>query len=275
MTTESETHMQSGATGDVALRRSAVAWFLVAAVGQIAFVVMILVHYGSNTVLGNFAGWNDKPLIKGYVAGDTAGNVMFAIHVLLAAVITLGGLTQLMPAIRERAPWLHRWNGRLFFVLALLMAIGGLWLTGVRQTYLSPISGIAVAVNGLLILAFTAVAWRLAVRRRFAAHRRWALRVFMVVSGVWFLRVGIMAWVIVTAGGLGMNRTMSGPADIVLQFGSYLIPLAMLEVYFHAHRSRHATTKRLVAGSILLMTAVTAIGVFGTIAFMWLPYMKI
>ena len=274
MTTPSETSMEGGATGDVALRRSAVAWFVVAAAGQIAFVIMILVHYGTNTVSGNLAGWNDKPLIKGYVAGDTAGNVMFAIHVLLAAVITLGGLAQLVPAIRQRAPRLHRWNGRLFFILAWLMAIGGLWLTGVRQTYLSPISGIAVAVNGVLILIFTAVAWRHAAGRRFAAHRRWALRAFMVVSGVWLLRVGIMAWVIVMGGGLGMNRAMSGPANIVLQFGSYLIPLAVLEVYFHAQRSLQATPKRLAAGLILLMTAVTALGVAGAVAFMWWPYMK-
>ena len=272
MTTIAEAGTGDGPAGDVGLRRAAVAWFLVAAVGQIAFVVMILVHYGTNTVSGNLARWNDKPLIKGYVAGDTAGNVMFAVHVLLAAVITFGGLAQLVPAIRARAPWAHRWNGRLFFVLAVLMAIGGLWLTGVRQTYLSPISGLAVAVDGVLILAFTAIAWRLAVRRRYADHRRWALRTFMVVSGVWFLRVGIMAWVLVTAGGLGMNRTMSGPADIMLGFGSYLVPLAMLEAYFHAQRSRHATTKRMVAGAIVLTTIITAVGVFGTVAFMWLPY---
>lgn len=268
----SETAKDGGAYGDLALRRSASAWFLVAVLGQIGFVVMILVHYGSNTVSGNLARWNDKPLIKGYVPGDTAGNVMFAVHVLLAAVITLGGFTQLIPAIRERAPWLHRWNGRLFFLLALLMAISGLWLTGVRQTYLSPVSGIAVSINGLLILIFTAIAWRLAVRGRLAAHRRWAMRVFMVVSGVWFLRVGIMAWVIINAGRLGMNQTMSGPADIALQFGSYLVPLAMLEAYFHTQRHGDAIMKRLVAGAILLMTGVTAIGVFGTIAFMWLPY---
>jgi hypothetical protein len=268
----SETQREKGAPGDLALRRAVVAWFLVAAVGQIAFVGMILVHYARNTVLGNFAGWNDKPLIKGYVAGDTVGNVMFAVHVLLAAVMTLGGLAQLVPAIRERVPTLHRWNGRLFFVLAILMAIGGLWLTGVRQTYLSPISGIAVSFNGLLILAFTTAAWRHAVRRRFAAHRRWALRAFMVVSGVWFLRIGIMAWVIATAGGLGMNRTMSGPADVVLQFGSFLIPLAALEAYFRAQKSPNAMSKRLVAVLVAVMTLVTAIGVFGTIGFMWLPY---
>lgn len=271
MTTMTETPETERMKGDRALRRSAIAWFAVAAVGQIGFVVMILVHYAYNTALGNFAGWNTKPLIKGYVEGDAAGNAMFAVHVLLAAVMTFGGLMQLVPAIRARAPALHRWNGRLFLVLAILMALSGLWLTGVRQTYLSVVSAVAVSIDGVLILAFVAIAWRYAVLRRISDHRRWALRVFMVVSGVWFLRVGIMAWVI-AAGGVGMNKTMSGPADIVLQFGAYLIPLIMLEGYFVAQRSRSATTKRMMAGLIAGMTGVTAIGVFGTVAFMWLPY---
>lgn len=272
MTIESETHIERDPVGDVALRRAAIVWFAVAATGQIAFVIMILVHYGTNTVSGNIAAWNDKPLIKGYVPGDTGGNVMFGVHVLLAAVITLGGLAQLVPTIRERAPKFHRWNGRLFLVLAALMATGGLWLTWVRQTWLSPVSAVAVSIDGLLILVFTAVAWRFAVRRVFAAHRRWAMRTFMVVSGVWFLRVGIMAWML-TAGRLGMNKTMSGPADITLEFGSYLIPLAALEAYFWAQRSRRTATKRVVAGAIVALTVITAIGVFGTVAFMWWPYM--
>jgi hypothetical protein len=260
--------------GLILLRRSAVAWLLVAAVGQAAFVWMIIAHYGRKTLGGNFAGWNDKPLIKGYMPGDSAGNAMFALHVLLAAIVTLGGLLQLLPVIRSRMPWLHRWNGRLFFVIAWLMALGGLWLTWVRHTYLSLISGIAVSIDGILILIFTIVAWRLAIAHSFAAHRRWALRAFMVVNGVWFLRVGIMAWILVTGGGIGMNDSLSGPADIILQFGAYLIPLAVLEAYIQASGSRRAATKRVVAGLVLSMTAFTALGVFGAIVFMWGPYMK-
>lgn len=259
--------------GRTMLRRSTLGWFAAAVLGQGAFVWMILVHYGGRTIAGDFAGWNTKPLIKGYVAGDTLGNVMFAAHVLLAAIVTLGGLMQLVPAIRKRAPALHRWNGRLFFVVACVLALGGLWLTWVRQTYLSLISAVAVSIDGVLILAFVTIAWRLAMKRDFAAHRRWALRAFMVVNGVWFLRIGLMAWVLITGGGLGMNDSLSGPADIVLQFGAYLIPLAVLEAYFRGQESRRPAVRRLAGGLILLATLFTTLGVAGAVAFMWGPYM--
>ena len=260
------------ASGATLLRRSGLIWFCAAAVGQAAFIWMILAHFGRRTLAGDFAGWNDKPLIKGYVPGDDAGNIMFAVHVLLAAVVTLGGLMQMLPALRQRAPGLHRWNGRVFLVTAIVMALGGLWLTWVRQTYLSPVSAVAVSLNGLLILICAALAWRMAVRRDFEAHRQWAMRAFLVVNGVWFLRVGLMAWAVAT-GGLGMNRTLSGPADVALQFGAYLIPLAMLEAYLRAGRSRRPAAKRLAAVGLGLATGVTALGVFGAIAFMWGPYM--
>lgn len=272
--TSSELAQTKGtSTGRTLLRRSAVIWFTVAALGQFAFVWMILAHYGGNTLVGNFAGWNDKPLIKGYVAGDTTGNFVFAVHVLLAALVTTGGLLQLVPAIRGRTPVLHRWIGRAFFSIAIVMATSGLWLTWIRHTYLSLISGLAVSLDGALILAFAAIAWRRARKREFAAHRRWALRAFMVVNGVWFLRVGMMAWVLLSGGGVGMNDSLSGPADIVIQFGAYLVPLAVLEAYFRAQASHAQRTKRKAAALILLSAAMTLLGVCGAVALMWWPYM--
>lgn len=253
--------------------RSAAAWFVAAGLGQGAFVWMILVHYGGKTLAGNFAGWNDKPLIKGFVSGDTAGNAVFAAHVLFAALVTTAGLLQLIPAIRRRAPWLHRWIGRAFFTIAIVMAVSGLWLTWGRHTYLSLISGIAVSLDGMLILAFSVIAWRCALRREFVAHRRWALRAFMVVNGVWFLRVGMMAWVLLSGGGLGMNDRLSGPADVVIQFGAYLVPLAVLEAHLHAQTSHATWPKRATAGLVIVATAITSIGIGGAVAFMWWPFM--
>ncbi len=274
ITSSEITHAKSALTGQTVLRRSAITWFAVAAIGQVAFVWMILAHYGGNTLVGNFAGWNDKPLIKGYVSGDTAGNTVFAVHVLLAAAVTTGGLLQLVPALRRRTPRLHRWVGRAFFSIAIVMAASGLWLTWVRHTYLSVISGLAASLDGVLILAFVAVAWGYALKRDFVAHRRWALRAFMVVNGVWFLRIAMMAWVLASGGGIGMNDNLSGPADITIQFGAYLVPLAVLEAYLRAQSSGQRSTKRAAAGLIFVSSAVTALGTVGAVMFMWWPYMK-
>lgn len=256
-----------------ALRGASVLWFAVAAVGQMAFIGFILAFYGVRTATGNFAGWNDKPLIDGYIKGDDVGNAVFAAHVLLASVVTLCGLMQLVPALRRKWPRLHRWSGRTFLGLALFMALSGVWLAVVRGTYLSVISAVAILINAVLILVFTALAWRHAIKRRFEQHRRWATRTFMVVSGVWFLRVGLMGWVLINRGPAGMTKDMSGPADIVITFGSYLIPLAILELHEVAQRSASGALKALTATVLAVAAAYTAAGVFGTIAFMWGPYL--
>lgn len=261
-----------GSRGQDWLIKAATGWFWTAVVGQLAFVAFILAYFGSRLVQANLPGINDKPLITGYVTGDLAGNAMFVAHVLLAAVVTAGGLAQLVPAIRRRVPAFHRWNGRIFLLVACFLGLGGLWLVWVRGTQLSFVSALATSINAVLIVIFAALAWRYARARDFAAHRRFALRAFVVVSGVWFLRIGMMAWILINQAPRGMNETMSGPADIVLTFGSYLIPLAILEVYFLA---QHTKRPAVVLASLVLLicgTLVTAAGVFGTTTLMWWPY---
>ncbi len=260
-------------TSDALLRWSGGAWFVTAAVGQLAFIGFILGFYGVKTLSGDLAGWNDKPLIDGYIEGDTAGNSMFAAHALMAAVMTLTGLMQLTPQLRRRAPERHPASGRLFLVTAGALAAGGLWVGVVGGGYLSVVSLAALALNAVLILAFAPIALHFAMRREIDTHRRWAMRLFMVASGVWFLRIFMMAWIIIAQGPVGMNRTLSGPMDVVMVFGCYLIPLAFLELYRNAQESRSSALKIAIALLVLVATGVTAAGVFGTVAFMWGPYM--
>lgn len=256
------------------LRRTAQAWFGVAAVGQLAFVGFILLYFATRSLTGNWATWDDKPLIEGYTAGDPVGNVMFMLHVLLAAVVTAGGLVQLVPWLRRRWPALHRWNGRVFVAVGAFLALGGLWLTWVRGTRLSDnvLLGLPITVNGLLILWFCWQAYHHARARRFDVHRRFALRAFLAVNGVWFLRIGMMAWIVLNQGMRGMNATMSGPADIGIALAAYFLPLAILQLYFRAERTGSRADALLAAGAIGAGVLVTAVGVFGTVAFMWGPY---
>ncbi|MBA4800592.1 MAG: DUF2306 domain-containing protein [Euryhalocaulis sp.] len=246
-------------------------WFAAALAGQAVFIAFIITYYGRRTATGDFAAWNDRGLITGHVSGDTVGNTVFAIHVLLAAYITFGGLCQLIPALRRRFPAAHRWNGRAFIVTAAIMAVSGLWMTWGRGSYLSVISGVSVSLNGVLILVFAGLALSFAMQRRIDIHRRWAMRTFMVVSGVWFFRVGLMAWIVLNQGPVGMNNTLSGPADIALSFGSYLIPLTGLEIYLAAQNSSSGGVKLAVSGLVLCLTAVMAVGIFGAAVFMWFP----
>src|SRR5215469_16877837 len=75
-----------------------------------------------------FEAWNrNKNLTDGYIAGDAAGNLFFAAHVILALVLTFGGALQLVPKIRSRALAFHRWNGRVFLVAGVVATLGGLY----------------------------------------------------------------------------------------------------------------------------------------------------
>lgn len=253
------------------LRQSGQVWYVVALVGQIAFVVFIAMYYGKRTFAGDFAAWNDKPIVVGHVEGDDMGNFMFITHVFGATIISLGGMLQLWPFLRKHVPVVHRWLGRSFMVMALLMATGGIMMTWLRGEVASIVGATAITIDGVLILLCAIIAWRLAATGKIDEHRRWAMRTFMVANGVWFLRLMMMAWAI-TTGGWGLNGGLDAPAFIVLQFLCFLGPLAVLELYFLAQRSTSAWTKRTVTGLVVFSTVFIAIGIFGAQLIMWGPH---
>jgi len=256
---------------DGALKSSTVLWFLTAVIGQWAFVYYIAAHYGGGALEGDLESWKATSL-KGYIAGDTAGNFFFATHVLLAATITFGGTLQLVPQIRARAISFHRWNGRLFILTAFAISIGALYLVWVRDATISTFGSVSISLNAALIMAFAAMTLRYALARDIDAHRRWALRTFIVVSAVWFFRVGLMAWIIFNQGPVGVGENFDGPFIIFLGFASYLIPLAVLEIYLRTQDRADALGKFAMAGSLLVLTGLMAIGIFGAFMFMWRPH---
>jgi hypothetical protein len=117
------------------------------------------------------------------------------------------------------------------------------------------------------------MAWRLAMQGRFAEHRRWAIRAFLLVSAVWMLRLGLMAWVLANQGPRGNSEKFDGPADIALVFGCYLLPLAVAELYFRTERAS-APAQRTVAAVLTLTAALAVLGTFGAFTFMWGPHFR-
>jgi hypothetical protein len=256
------------------LSRAVKTWFVVTAIGQTIFFLYITGYYAPPVARGTLADWSKyRDLIDGHVPGDTAGNTMFGIHVALAALLTLGGVLQLWPALRRQAPALHRWNGRLFVVSALLAALGGLWLVWGRQSRLSDASDLSITLNAVLVLAFVTLAFRAARARDFAAHQDWAMRSFFVVSGVWFLRISLMGFALIAVGLFGADKSIVGSAFPVLSFASYLAPLGVYELYRHARRGQ-APAQTAMATGLLALTLVMAVGIFGATMMMWLPPLK-
>jgi hypothetical protein len=254
-----------------ALTASARFWFAAVVVGQALFAFYILAFYGVSTLSGDFAAWaKNENLIRGYAPGDTAGNLAFASHVLMAAVITVGGTLQLVPQIRARAPAAHRWTGRAFFACCMLTSLGGLFLVWGRDVAESAANALAISLDAILILAFCGLAWRAARSREIARHRRWALRAFLVANGVWFLRIGIVAYGILRQAAGGAGPSMATAFD-VWNFGAYLVPLAILELYFLAQAKGGAGGRLAMAAGLTLATLAMSLGIVGAWFGMFAP----
>lgn len=233
-------------------------WLAVTIVGQGVFLYYILGFYAGPTLSGNFEAWTRQTmLLRGYVAGDTVGNLAFAAHVMLAAIIVSAGTLQFFPQIRARAPWLHRWNGRVFLSAAMLASLAGLYMTWLRGAVVGGMTGaLSITLNAVLVLTFAGLAWRAAAGRDIGSHRRWAMRAFMVTNGVFFLRLIFPAWVLIT------RAPPSALLFDLFSFGSYLAPLAVLEIYLRA-RDGGATGRYGAAALLFACAAYMALGVVG------------
>lgn len=257
------------AAANTTLRASVLLWFALALVGQWLFATYIVLDFGGQTLRETPLDIFKQPNFhqQAYTFSD---NRLLLLHVLLAALINFAGLSQMVPVLRKRWPQLHRWNGRFFLSAGLVGASSGLYLAWLSDARMSNTGAIGITFNGLLILLCTPLAWFYARQRNWRMHRRFAVHAFMLVSGVWFFRLALMAWFILNQGPRGNSDQLDGPADIALSFACYLLPMALAELYFWAEgKTRWA--QWVAATTILLGNVVMAVGIVGATLFMWWP----
>lgn len=145
----------------------------------------------------------------------------FYVHIFSAPIVLLNGLILLSDSVRRRAPGLHRVLGRVQVAILLLFvlpssivmsrhAFGG-WPAGLSFVLLSLATGVC-AVFGIVS----------ARGRRFAEHRRWMLRCYVLLCSAVFLRL--------ISGAAGLFEVSSPEAAyIAAAWASWLIPLAVFE----------------------------------------------
>ena len=219
------------------------AWIAVVLVGQMLFALYIVAVYVFPTLVGQ------TDITREVLPGTGTQNLsnfdsgLFFMHIVPAAVMAVSGLLQLLPSIRSRYPKLHRYNGRLFFTLGLSGALSGLYLTWVSGLRFSDIGSLGVTLNGILIVVFIALAWRTAIKRKFADHRRFAVHAYITVNGVFSFRLYLMAWYLINQGPNGNSRLVDGPMDITLSFASYLLPMLIAELVFWGQRTKQQPVK--------------------------------
>lgn len=245
------------------LGAAAALWFAVALVGQWIFMAYIAVFYGATTLTGHMQAWTRLTMVSmSYVRGDAAGNLVFAAHALAAGLVALAGALQLVPAIRHRAPAVHRWTGRAYLLAVIGAALAGLYLVWIRNDRPSPVGATSLTLNAALMIAFAVQAWRMAQGGDYIAHRRWALATYIVANGQWFFRMGVIAWFVAWRAPVGIVDAAHGNLIYVMDFACYLVPLALLGLYLRA-RAAGGAGRFAMAAALVLATAVTGLGVFG------------
>ena len=255
-----------------ALSVTATAWYVALVAGLWAFGVYIVGLYGLGAVTGNWERWNTVlPTGHGYNRGDTAGNLALGVHLLMAVFVAFAGSLQLVPAIRAKAPRFHRWNGRAFIAVAFVIALSGLFIAFTRGAVAGTYMAIGNTLNAVLLMLCAGQALRFALKRRFDIHRRWALRAFVLMLGVFFYRLGMMLWFVANQAPVGHTDAFDGPFDIFLAFAHVLGPLAILELYLLARDRGGAGAKLAMAGGMAVVTLATAAGGLFAIMGLWLP----
>lgn len=260
-------------SAEKALSIAARLWFVVAVAGQWMFAYYIAALYGGSALRGDWTAWQKR---MGHGQGPAAlGNAAMAVHLFLAGVILLGGPLQLIPQLRRRLPKFHRWNGRLYVLALFIATIAALYMVWFRGTVGDFPQHIGVSLDAVLIMIFAVAAVRYAIARDFKTHRRWALRLFIVVNGVWFFRVGMMLWLVINRGPAGFDpKTFTGPFLTFWSFANYLLPLAILEFYLRATDRSSSSARFAMAAGLFVLTVAMGIGILVATKVMWLPRLR-
>lgn len=259
---------------DAALKAAVRFWFGVAVIGQSIFFFAVASFYGVTAARGNWQAWN-KFMTHGHIPGKPMGNLVVSMHVFSAAIIILAGMLQLIPQIRNRFPVFHRWLGRIYVATAFTLSGAGLYLLWFRGTVGDFSQHLGSTLNAVLIILCAVMALRYALRRDFRTHRRWALRLYLVVSASLFIRIGVFLASFLNHGPFGFDpATFAGPYLTFISFAQYLVPLAVLELYLRAQEHPGAARRLATAALLFVLTIGMGAGIMVVTMATWLPAVK-
>ena len=152
------------------------------------------------------------------------------------------GLILISERFRLQFPQWHRRLGKTQIALILLLLTpSGLWMAGYAMT------GIVAAIGFSLLAVVTAacavLGWRAAVQRRFADHRRWMLRCYLLLCSAVVLRL---------IGGLASVTAIGGEWSYPLAaWTSWLVPLTIFELGgVMKRRTRRQTSRGALVPSV-------------------------
>jgi hypothetical protein len=145
----------------------------------------------------------------------------FYVHLVFGPLSLILGLILLSEHIRRRLPKWHRSLGKVQIAIVLCFLVpSGLWMA--RYAQAGPIAAVGFSMLAIVTGVCTWFGWRAAVKKRFTEHRRWMLRVFLLLCSAIVIRL---------VGGLAVVSNFgSAWVDSLNAWCSWLMPLAILEL---------------------------------------------
>lgn len=147
----------------------------------------------------------------------------FYTHIAAGPWTLIVGMILLSDGFRKRYPAWHRYLGRTQAAIVLLMIVpSGIWMAMYAETGTVAGAGfgsLAVA-TGLCVYR----GWRMAVTRKFAEHRRWMLRCYILLCSAVVLRLTAGLFIVTDIDGAWIYPMSA--------WVSWLVPLVVLELTF-------------------------------------------
>jgi Predicted membrane protein (DUF2306) len=192
----------------------------------LSFVAVLLILKVTASVILNFRNYFPPDFATDFLRGREhyffgAYRWAFYTHIGSGPLSLILGLVLVNEPVRNRFPQWHRCLGRLQVGCVLLLVTpSGLWMA--FHAAAGPIAAIGLAALAIVTGICVALGARCAVRRRFADHRRWMWRCFLLLCSAVVLRL---------IGGLATVTGVSAPwVDPLANWMCWLVPLAAFEV---------------------------------------------
>jgi hypothetical protein len=145
----------------------------------------------------------------------------FYTHIASGPVCLLLGSILVSDRFRLRFPRWHRRLGKVQIAsILLLLAPSGLWMAYYAAA--GPVAAVGFALLAVLTGTCAALGWRAAAQRRFAVHRRWMWRCFLLLCSAVVLRI--------LGGGAAVGGVQAAWIDPVASWASWTVPLAAFEL---------------------------------------------
>ncbi len=177
-------------------------------------------------------------------------SVALSVSVIFA---TLLAPSQWFKSMHHFAPVFLQWSSRWFIDLALLISATAAYLACVQITLGGNIWANSISfAHAALLAVLTFAALRASIRQDLTAYQTHALRVFLVVSGMWVTNA-------ISAGDLGAAaRTLSLASDVTqgtagLMFS--ILGLGIYELYRATQRSNAPANQIILSLSMVLLAA--------------------